>query len=313
MKNNFFQKLCICLLCMGCFCSLFACARSSVREQSTTAKQTTTKQVTTKAITAKPTTTAPQVKEDTTPLLNYDHLTKGEKEVYNRLGDTIGAYEPYMEESVTEFKAEVVDRVFFYSFLADHPEYFYVRGNSNLYEYSGTGEEMARFDIKYIDSIDEYDARMAKIDGIFAKIKKSLPKGATDFDRAKAVYDYLIEHVAYDYDYTGNSLKESETTSSYADGALVDGKAVCSGYSRAFKMMMDRFGIPCMCVSNKDHEWNIVRIEGNCYHIDVTWADTAENSGERYFCVTDTEIYKDHDKPAYAVPECTVVNSNLAE
>jgi len=299
MNNRTLQKICICLLCIGCICSLFACARSSVREQSTTAKQTTTKQVTTKPTTAKPTTTAPQVKEDNTPLLNYDHLTKGEKEVYNRLGDTIGAYEPYMEESVAEFKAEVVDRVFFFSFLADHPEYFYVRGNSNLYQNTGTGEELARFDIQYTNSVDEYEARMAKIDGIFAKIKKSLPKRATDFDRAKAVYDYLIENVAYDYDYTGNSLKESETTASYADGALVDGKAVCSGYSRAFKMMMDRFGIPCMCVSNKDHEWNIVRIEGNCYHIDVTWADTAQNSGERYFCVTDTEIYKDHDKPAW--------------
>ena len=210
-----------------------------------------------------------------------------------------------MEENIAEFKAEVVDRVFFYSFLADHPTCFYVRGNSNLYQDTGTGEQIARFDFKYLDN--EYEARMAKIDHVFATIKKSLPKGATGFDKAKAVYDYLIRHVAYDYDYTGNSLIESETTSSYADGALVDEKAVCSGYSRAFKMMMDRFGIPCMCVANKDHEWNIVRIEGNCYHIDVTWAGTAENSGERYFCVTDAEIYQDHDKPSYTVPECTVV------
>ena len=136
---------------------------------------------------------------------------------------------------------------------------------------------------------------------------QSAGKKADDFAKAKAAYDYLIEHCAYDYDYSGNSLQETQTTASYADGALLDHKAVCSGYSRAFKLIMDYCGIECMCVSNSDHEWNVVKLEGNYYHIDVTWADTEQNTGERYFCVTDEEIYKDHEKPAFELPECVMV------
>ena len=278
------------------------------KSSTTTAAQSSTKKVTTTAATTKAKPKA-QKAEETFRLSNYAHLPAAQQGVYDRLYEALDCMDSSADESVVEFELQIVDKIFFYSLLADNPLFFDARGSSNLYEDTGNGQRFARFDIKYIYSDGEYRARKEKMQAAFEEIKQSLSKGANEVQIAKAVYDYLIKNCSYDYDYSGNSLQEAETTASYADGALVDRKAVCSGYSRAFKLMMDWFDLPCMCVSNSDHEWNIVFLEGNYYHIDVTWADTDSNPGTRYFCVTDAEIYKDHDKPKIEVPECCVTLS----
>ena len=280
------------------------CQKAKNKTAATTAP-TTAKKVTTTAATTKATTEEAKANE-TFGLSNYAHLPAAQQGVYDRLYDALDCMDSSASETVAEFELQVVDRVFFYSLLADHPLFFDARGGSNLYEDTGNGQRFARFDIKYIYHDGEYQARKETMRAAFEEIRQSLPKGANEVQIAKAVYDYLIKNCNYDHDYSGNSLQEAGTTASYADGALVDHKAVCSGYSRAFKLMMDWFELPCMCVSNSDHEWNIVFLEGNYYHIDVTWADTDANPGTRYFCVTDAEIYKDHDKPKIEVPECCV-------
>ena len=297
IKINSLIALTVILCLLLSACSVFS-------RQSTTAG---TKSSSTVLSTSQTTTAAQRKEEDSFDLTNYAHLSDGEKDIYDRLFKAIDAWQPYMEEDTEEFALKAVDKVYFYSLLADHPELFYARGNSNLYEETDTGKRVARFDLKYPAGYDSYLERYEQVKAICAQIEKSAGKKADDFAKAKAAYDYLIEHCAYDYDYSGNSLQETQTTASYADGALLDHKAVCSGYSRAFKLIMDYCGIECMCVSNSDHEWNVVKLEGNYYHIDVTWADTEQNTGERYFCVTDEEIYKDHEKPAFELPECVMV------
>ena len=70
---------------------------------------------------------------------------------------------------------------------------------------------------------------------------------------------------------------------------------MCDGYAKAFKLLCDRFGIPCVIVAGRAvqssgseaHAWNYVQMEdGNWYAVDVTWNDkeTAEPSTD-YFLV----------------------------
>ncbi|MBQ6381561.1 MAG: hypothetical protein IJJ41_08215 [Clostridia bacterium] len=299
----------VCLaLCAGCTAADTG-SKSTASASQTTAKATTAKAKKKAAEKKKTTAASPQKQaKESFSLNNYDHLSARKQEVYDRLLEGFEAGDTYVPETLEEFEDRIVDSVFFYNLLADHPEYYYLRGHSNLYEQSTTGVRTARFDMEYIYDAQEHEARQEKMQAELLSIKKSLPPKADDFAKAKAAYDYLIKNCEYDYSYTGNSLQENETTASYADGAMLDHKAVCSGYSRAFKWIMEAFEIPCMCVSNSEHEWNIVWLEGNYYHIDVTWADTDDNPGTRYFCVTDGEIYKDHAKPGIAVPECVVVH-----
>ena len=88
-----------------------------------------------------------------------------------------------------------------------------------------------------------------------------------------AVHDWLVRHVAYDQD----DSRASHT----AYGLFANATAVCEGYSQAFMLAMERLGVPCVIVRSEDmeHQWNMVRIDGTWYHVDVTWDDPTPDQG----------------------------------
>ena len=98
----------------------------------------------------------------------------------------------------------------------------------------------------------------------------------SDYDIAKALHDYLVLHCAYDYDnYRNHTIPAASYT---ANGALLDGVAVCSGYAKAYEALLTAAGIPCETISgyaNGSHAWNLVQIDGAWYHVDTTWDDPA--------------------------------------
>ena len=114
-------------------------------------------------------------------------------------------------------------------------------------------------------------AAMEKADEILAQV---VTDGMSDYDIAKALHDYLVLNCAYDYD---NYLQGTIPSESYtAEGALLKGTAVCSGYASAYQLLMQRAGIPCEYVSGYatgNHAWNVVEIDGQWYHVDATWDD----------------------------------------
>ena len=103
------------------------------------------------------------------------------------------------------------------------------------------------------------------------------------------------------------------------DGAaLVEGFAVCSGYSSSFQLLATLAGLECITVRGEanmireEHAWNMVRLDGEWYCVDVTWDDpsglgrVSEELKHRYFNVTGefmraTRHYWDED----GVPEAT--------
>lgn len=67
------------------------------------------------------------------------------------------------------------------------------------------------------------------------------------------------------------------------EGRTGDLGPVCEGYARAFKVLCDRLGIPCVLVNGMakskpeeeplEHMWNNVYLDGSWYAVDVTWND----------------------------------------
>lgn len=96
----------------------------------------------------------------------------------------------------------------------------------------------------------------------------------TDYDKVLAAQIYLRSNV--EYMETGNYLQHT------AYGALVNKMAVCEGYAKAYKILLDAMGIPCDVVINEDHAWNVVCLDGNWYLVDVTNDDTNGN-GMKFF------------------------------
>lgn len=66
-------------------------------------------------------------------------------------------------------------------------------------------------------------------------INQIITKNMSDFDKAKAIHDYILMNVDYDY---ANYLKDTIPSQSYtALGALKYKYAVCAGYAKLFQLM----------------------------------------------------------------------------
>jgi hypothetical protein len=102
-----------------------------------------------------------------------------------------------------------------------------------------------------------------------------------------------------------------------AYGGLILGRAVCEGYSEAFQYLLHQVGVECLIAggegNGQPHQWNIVRIDGEYYHVDVTWNDG--NSVPQldfvlryYLNMTDSMIARDHTvqitADSYPLPAC---------
>lgn len=124
-------------------------------------------------------------------------------------------------------------------------------------------------------------------------------KRTSELDMERQVHDIIISNVTYE-----NSGKTIDHT---AMGPLIHKKGVCDGISNLAKMVFDRIGIKSQVVvgildcSNDTpglHAWNIVHINGQWYHLDIT-ADLGLTAGKKhirydYFNLSDSEISHDH-------------------
>lgn len=104
-----------------------------------------------------------------------------------------------------------------------------------------------------------------------------------------AIHDDIIIHSRYE---KIAQDAQAEQSLFQASGVLLDGKGVCTGYSRAFMLMAEAAGIPALYVSADDmnHGWNYVRSDDGWRHIDVTWDDPLPDRGMR---VSDTFLHMD--------------------
>lgn len=125
----------------------------------------------------------------------------------------------------------------------------------------------------------------------------------SDYENELAIHDYLVSNVEY-------GSMEEETHTAY--DALIKGRAVCSGYAEAFKTLLDMLGIENHSVkgtvNGESHSWNLVKLDGEWYHVDVTWDDPIDGDGtisHKYFNVTDADMALDHIWEAADYPQAT--------
>ncbi|MBO5432980.1 MAG: hypothetical protein J6A43_02870 [Clostridia bacterium] len=105
----------------------------------------------------------------------------------------------------------------------------------------------------------------------------------TDAEKLLLIHDRLIVLCEYDYDnYLNNTIPDDSYT---IYGLLVNGTAVCQGYSETFKYLAKKIGIPTeICTSKKlGHAWNVVYLDGIPYHVDVTFDDPVRDVTGRVF------------------------------
>ena len=95
---------------------------------------------------------------------------------------------------------------------------------------------------------------------------------ATDRERVEAFNDYIRTLLAYQ---KGKTAGVTQTFAPHA-GEL---KAACGSYARALKFLCAAADIPCFTVSSKTHTWNLVYVDGQWLHVDVSANDLSGRNG----------------------------------
>lgn len=114
----------------------------------------------------------------------------------------------------------------------------------------------------------------------------------TDYEKEKAIYDWLVGFTAYD---EGNlsAIISGEAYSHMPYGVLKYRTAICTGNATTFKLFMDCIGIECKIIHSVisgEHAWNMVKLGDDWYHVDVTFDGGASSANYTYFNVPDEVI-----------------------
>ncbi len=191
-------------------------------------------------------------------------------------------------------------------------------GDYLLWTVSGSSRQpdLSDFDTGYIE-VDCYYTISYRDDAgkegqVTAAVNSALSSlgvsSKSEYDKIKAIYDYIADKVYYDYDEASSpTLRNPTSYTAYA--AMINNKSVCQGYALLFYRMCNQAGISCRIVTGtamgsngtENHAWNIVRLGGKYYNVDVTWDSTMKHANRpyEYFLKCDAGL-KDHTKdPAY--------------
>lgn len=255
----------------------------------------------------------------------YSLLNEDEKSVYNTLLNGINSFTTEItafDAAVTETQIQkIIDYV-----QRDHPELFWFQHGATFY-FDTMTRIVNRLTLTYCMTQEEAKRRQQKIDAATKSFLTSVTDSMSDYEATLHIYENIIKLV--DYDTIGlERQKRTSVTPDVPDdlrsiyGVFVNKKAVCAGYAKALQYLLNLCGIECTYVTSDTHAWNLIKLEGDYYHMDVTWGDgsdtkkdKAQTSAISYdcFCITTAELARlDSHTPdsKYPLPNCTATKCN---
>lgn len=133
----------------------------------------------------------------------------------------------------------------------------YKAGNNNVY-----GVRLNQSDLNKLKK---------EVDRVVAMVIKP---GMKDYEKLNALGEYLTTKTTY-------QEWQKHRYNNTACGPLLRGRGACSGYARALKALCDAADLPCYYVhaTFRDHQWNMVRLDGIWFHIDAQKYDDTYGFG----------------------------------
>ena len=183
--------------------------------------------------------------------------------------------------------------------IADHPELMDVDFRSFQY--------VDLYLKKYFRmTYTEYDsASVKKLEQMKELFKSVVSDDMDDWDKASVIYDTLGSMTRYGFTdgITEHTIK----------GFLTENTAVCDGISKMYQYLCGCCGLDCILIQGtsggEGHAWNLIRLEGHWYHVDMTAdlkiRETAGHPAHVLFCRNDEVFSKDHVWDHSAYPACT--------
>lgn len=175
------------------------------------------------------------------------------------------------------------------SFINDYPENYWMDGSISINcSFTSSKVISANFTVTPIGYNSSTGTSTAFPSGVTSAINKFNTEfakisvlGSSRYEMVRYIHDYIALINEYDSAAVGNYSTKPLSFTPY--GALINGRSVCEGYAELFKMLCDKYNIPCITVNGDglvndfsitSHKWNMVQMEnGKWYGVDPTWAD----------------------------------------
>ncbi|WP_313892641.1 DUF5050 domain-containing protein [Psychrobacillus sp.] len=173
-----------------------------------------------------------------------------------------------------------------------------VDNNPSIFYYASVNTSSdGTINFKYNDDTQTILDKKKKIDvEVDRIIKTTIKKDMSDLEKVKQIHDYLVMTIAYD-----TRTKDLPKESYGVEGALFNKTAVCDGYTKSMQLLLNKVGVETLFVAGTskgvNHSWNLVKVDGEYYHVDATWNDPVPNKPNvnyNYFLMTNEQLKKDH-------------------
>lgn len=234
----------------------------------------------------------------------YSYYTLDEKyrSLYDKLADALDKCEASVDFS-PEDKITFSDIFDTYQLIYnDQYTLFYISPTIEYVEERTTGY-ITTMKLRYNFPKEDIEEMKKDIGNEADKILSKVNGEMSDYEIVKLFHDSIITSCKYS--------GEAENPNNIY-GCLVDKEALCQAYSQTFTYLCHRAGINALVVlgvANEPHMWNLVEIDGDYYHIDLTWDDPDRDRNPDsvrydYFGLTDERIreLRQVDDYDYEVP-----------
>jgi len=102
-------------------------------------------------------------------------------------------------------------------------------------------------------------------------INNEITSDMTNIDKIRSIHNFIINNSYY--------VQNSETQIGKATDILLKGYGLCASYTDAMALFLDKFNINNYKISTSDHIWNLVNINNNWLHLDLTYDDPVVSDG----------------------------------
>lgn len=252
----------------------------------------------------------------------YLGLSDLKKQAYQLILDSYERMSETIQVSNYKFNEETLNKIF-RMILKDHPEIFWLEGSYSYTICQATGVIWS-FSPDYRMNIERRNQMRKEIVESEKYFLDGIRFTMTPYEKALRLYENIPRLVTYDHEATVGEKKEKRKKKtddcSTIYGALVLHKAVCGGYAKAYQYLLSKCGISSIVLDGNTgtgrHSWNLISLEKEWFHVDVTWGDRIKSFSNGYisyawFCLTDREVLLtrtwDRELP---LPSCSLNSQN---